>query len=269
MELGRRAPRPCGVNTPIRFGLVLLGAFVLAACSMGPGSGSALEGRTFLSTAVTDGGEPFDLVPDTQIRLAFADGQLSASAGCNSIGGTYRVDGGTLVFEGGGMTEMGCDPDRHAQDDWLSELLGSRPAISLAGNDLTITAGGTVIGLLDREVAQPDLALAGTLWTVDALISGDAVSSVPDGASATLRFNDDGTVEVNTGCNSGQGGFEVDGAQLRFIEVTVTETACDGVRSALEAAVLPILGADELTFAIDANRLTLMAGDAGLGLAGT
>ena len=38
---------------------------------------------------------------------------------------------------------------------------------------------------------------------------------------------------------------------------------------ALEAAVLLVLGADELGYTIDASRLTLMAGDNGLGLAGS
>jgi len=240
--------------------------FLLAACSVG--AGPSLDGRTFLSTSVTDGGAPFDLVPETQIRLSFTDGQIGASAGCNTIGGTYRVEGGVLIFEGGGMTEMGCDPDRHAQDDWLSGLLGSRPMISLAANELTITAGGTVVELLDREIADPDLPLAGTLWTVESVISGDAVSSIPAGATATILFGEDGRVELNAGCNSGSGRFEVSGETLRLVDVAVTDMACPGAAGELEAIVLPILGAEALSYAIEAGSLTLMAGDDGLGLRG-
>ena len=92
------------------------------------------------------------------------------------------------------MTEMGCDPALHDQDEWLSQFLGSDPQIALDGDELTLTSGGVTITLLDREVADPDLPLVGTTWTVTSIISGDAVSTVPDGAEATFEFADDGTV---------------------------------------------------------------------------
>ena len=246
--------------------LVLL----LAACSgnPAPGASNGLDGRAFLSTSVTDGGADRPLVDGTQIRISFDDGAIGASAGCNTIGGTYRIEDGVLVFEGGGMTEMGCDDARHAQDDWLSEFLGSRPTVTQSGSDLQLSSEGTVITFRDTEVAEPDLPLTGTTWTVDSLISGEAVSSVPNGAEATLTFTDDGRVEVNTGCNQGSGRFEVTNGTLRFVDVGVTEMACGGPGGQLEAAVLPLLGADELSWAIDAGTLSLMAGNQGLALRG-
>jgi len=245
------------------FGLVLL----VAACA--PPAGSALDGRTFLSTGVTVDGEPFDLVEDTRIQLTFGpDGQIGASAGCNSIGGTYRIDGTALVFEGGGMTEMGCDPERHAQDDWLSELLGSRPAITLAGNDLTVPAGTPVVKLVEREVALPDLGLIGPLWTVDSIITGDAVASI-GGATATLRFNADGIVDIASGCNTGWGTYDVDGDTIAFSDIVTTDMACAGPADALERAVLGVLGAGTLSATIDAERLTLTDGTDGLSLIGS
>lgn len=247
--------------------ILVLVAVTLAACSAGAGSG--VDGREFLSTSVTDGGAPMNLVAGTRIRLSFDNGQLGASAGCNSIGGDYRVEDGVLVFEGGEMTEMGCDPDRSAQDEWLVAFLGSRPTAALDGADLVLTSGSTIVALTDREVAEPDLPLAGTTWTVDTIISGDSASSVPEGAVATFTFSADGRVEVRTGCNTGSGTYEATDDQLRFTEVAVTEMACDGAAGALEAAVLPILGADSVQYAIDAARLTLQAGSNGLGLAGS
>jgi heat shock protein HslJ len=246
----------------------LILVLLLAACSAVPGAGDPLDGHEYLSTSVTEDGADRPLVEGTRIRISFDDGQLGASAGCNTMGGTYRIEGGVLVFEGGGMTEMGCDEPRHAQDDWLMGVLGSRPTVAQSGTDLTLSADGTVITLQDREVAEPDLPLTGTIWTVDSIISGEAVSSVPGGAVATITFSDDGQVEVNTGCNQGAGRFEVTNGTLRFIDVAVTEMACDGPGGQLEAAVLPVLGADGLTWAIDAGTLTLMAGNIGLGLRG-
>jgi heat shock protein HslJ len=252
----------------LRTSLVL--AILLAACSAVPGGGgAALDGHEFLSTSVTEDGADRPLVDGTRIRISFDDGQLGASAGCNTMGGTYRIEGGLLVFEGGGMTEMGCDDERHAQDDWLMGFLGSHPTVAQSGTDLTLSAGGTVITLQDSEVAEPDLPLTGTTWTVDSLISGAAVSSVPDGAVATITFSDDGRVEVNSGCNQGGGRFEIADGTLRFVDLIFTEMGCEGPGGQLEASVLAVLGADGLTWAIDSGNLTLMAGDNGLVLRGT
>jgi heat shock protein HslJ len=123
--------------------------------------------------------------------------------------------------------------------------------------------------LLDREVADPDLPLTGTTWTVISIISGDAVSTVPDGATATFEFADDGTVSVNTGCNTGSGRYELDGTTLRFVDVAVTEMACGGPGGQLESFVLSILGADGLEITIEAGSLTMMTGTDGLGLTGS
>lgn len=244
----------------------ILLVLALTACSGMPGP--TLDGSEWLSTAVTEDGADRPLVDGTRIRLGFTDGQLGASAGCNTMGGGYRIEGGRLVFEGGGMTEMGCDDERHAQDDWLFEFLGSQPSVAQEGDKLTLTSGGTVIAFQDRETAEPDLPLVGTTWTVDSIISGDAVSSVPGDAVATLVFTDDGRVEVDTGCNTGGGTYEVADGTLRIREVVTTLIGCGGTAGQLEAAVMAVINAEELDFAIDAGTLTLMAGDHGLGLRG-
>jgi len=255
----------------LRRPLVLVTVLVLAACTDAPGGagGNPLDGHEYLSTSVTEDGADRPLVDGTRIRIGFDDGQIGASAGCNTMGGTYRLEGGVLVFEGGGMTEMGCDEPRHAQDEWLIGFLGSGPTVVQSGTDLTLSADGTVITLQDSEVAEPDLPLTGTTWTVDSIIFGDAVSSVPNGAVATITFGDDGSVEVNPGCNQGVGRFEASDGTLRFVDLAVTEMACDGPGGQLEAAVLPVLGADGLTWAIDSGTLTIMAGNNGLGLRGS
>ena len=246
---------------------IILPVILLAGCS---GAAPAqLEGRTFISTGVTDKGVARLLVPGTEIRLTFnRDAQLGMNAGCNHLGGTYRMDGSTLRFEGGAMTEMGCDEPRHKQDDWVSAFLGSRPTVALAGNDLVLTAGDVVIRLLDREIADPDLPLVGPTWTVNSIVTGDAVSSIPDGVVATLTFSADGRVAVATGCNQGGGSYAVEGNRIRFAEIALTKMACDAARGQMEAAVLAVLGAEALTYAIEAGSLTLQAGAQGLVLGG-
>ena len=188
------------------FRLALVAA-VLSGC--GPSSPPPFDGTEWLSTAVTEDGADRPLVDGTRIRVSFTDGELAASAGCNTMGGAYRIEEGLLVVEGGAITEMGCDEERHAQDDWLFGFLGSQPAIAQEGDKLTLTSGETVIALQDREVAEPDLPLTGTTWTVDTILAGDAATSVPADLVATLIFNRDGTVEIAAGCSPGTGTYEV------------------------------------------------------------
>jgi heat shock protein HslJ len=244
-------------------------ALLAVACSGTAAVPQPLEGRTFLSTSVTKGGADRPLVPGTQVRIGFTDGRIGLSAGCNIIGGTYRVDGARLVVDAAGMTEMGCDPARHAQDDWLTNFIGSRPTLRLTGNDLVLDADGTVVTLADRKVAEPDLALVGPTWTVSSIVSGDAVSSIPDGIVATLQFAADGGVRVRTGCNEGTARAQVDGGTIRFSDIALTKRACEGAAAQMEVALLAVLRADQVSYRIDSSALNLAAGGRGLQLGGT
>jgi heat shock protein HslJ len=94
------------------------------------------------------------------------------------------------------------------------------------------------------------------------------VSSIPDGVTATLAFDQAGRVAVHTGCNQGGGSYAVEGNRIRFGDIVLTKMACDRDRGEMEAAVMAVLEADNLTYAIDAGSLTLQAGAQGLVLAG-
>jgi heat shock protein HslJ len=249
---------------------ITAGLALILLMAIGAGCSAAaspqLAGRAFLSVAVTDGGADRPLVAGTRIRLDFRGTDLGASAGCNSIGGTWSTQGGKLVFDGASMTEMGCDDARHAQDDWLVELLGSRPTIRLNGNELTLESGTIVVRLLDREVVEPDLVLVGPTWTVESIITGDAVSSIPGGAVATLVFKGDGTVDINAGCNRGGATWTAVGGGLKVENIGLTKMACEGPGGQLESAVIEVLGAGTIGASIDASVLTLRSGANGLQL---
>ena len=275
-------PMNAHTNGLVRLGLASL-TLLLVACSQVPGASPTpspspapsptpspvppvgLTGRIFLSTGVTIDGQPFALVAGTRIRLVFDNGTLSASAGCNIIGGDLDIDGDTLHFSGASMTEMGCDAPRHAQDDWLVTFLSSSPTFVLDGFDLKLTSGTTVVTLLDREIAEPDQQLVGPTWSLASCIDGDVVSSVPMGIGAAITFNDDGTFSANFGCNSGGGSYAIDGDSITFSDVIMTKMACGGAAGQVESAVLMVIGAEgPITFTIDADSLTLMAGPLGL-----
>lgn len=248
--------------------LLLTVPLLLSGCvAATAGSGPDLDGRTFLSTDVTDAGNPHPLVDGTRIRISFHDGQIGLSAGCNSMGGAYVVRNGLLDVTDLSQTDMGCDPDRMTQDEWLAGLITSGPTIRLDGNDLRIKEGDTLIKLLDREVADPDRSLVGPIWTVASVISGDAVVSVPDGVVATLSFTDDGQVLIDTGCNGAGGMYSVgDDGTITFSDIVSELKLCLDERNAMEVSVMAVLNAGEATYSIEADLLTLSAGEQGLQL---
>jgi heat shock protein HslJ len=241
------------------------------ACNLLPGGGTPeLAGREFLSTSVTVGGVEQPMVDGTRLRLGFdEDHMLAAHAGCNHFGARYRIEAGVLSITDGAMTEMACEPPLMEQDDWIFAFLGSQPLIELTGAELVLEDGDTVVTLLDREVADPDLPLIGPVWTVTAVIEADAVSSVPADVRATLVFTEGGLVMVTTGCNSGQGGVEIRETTILFGELALTRQACDGAAGEMEEAMLTVLSADVVRYEVDASLLDLSIAGFGLQLTGS
>lgn len=238
----------------------------MAACAHSPIRPS-LDDRVFLSQRVTVGGAPRELVEGTQLALQFhADRRVSASAGCNTMSAGYRIDGGVLVIRDAAVTEIGCATERHAQDEWYFGFLGSRPAITIAGNELVLDGGGTRIEYLDQEEATPDLPLSGPAWTVDTIIAGDAAMHANWSTPAILRFREGGRLDAFTGCNSAWGNYRVEGETIAFDSIGVTRRGClDEDLRRLEAAVLGVLTSEQpVTWEITVDRLSLRGEDVGL-----
>jgi heat shock protein HslJ len=245
--------------------LVLPALAAVAACGPGAGadgssggvSAADLDGRTFLSTSATSAGQPHELVPGTRIQLTFEDGRVSANAGCNQMSGAYTLDGATLVVDSLATTQMGCDPARHAQDEWLSGLLTGRPSIALTGDDLTIATATEELRLQDRRVADPNRPLIGTTWKVESIITPDAVSSVAGGEKAAFTFATHGGVNGNTGCNEFAGTFEQTSDTITFGQVAMTKMACTGGADTMERAVLALFDGRPVAYKIEADQLTM------------
>lgn len=241
--------------------LVAAALFVVACGSGGTPSPSpaSLGGRTFLSTQV----QGHDLVAGTQVRLSFKDGRIGISAGCNSMSGTYQIVDGRLATGNMAGTEVGCEPPLMAQDQWVGAFI-SGATLTLAGDTLTLRNGDVTMTLTDREVADPDRPLEGTRWVVDGIVSGDAVSSVPQGVTAAVTITNR-QFHVETGCNTGGGSVQMTDTHLTVGPLALTKKACAVDAMALERAVTSVLSG-EVAYTIEADVLTLTAGRAGLTL---
>ena len=245
----------------------------LAACNDSNSSGSSasptpsppttdqLNGHAFVSTDVTG----YDLVADSQIRLAFEGSSLSANAGCNAMSGAYTIQDGDLMLGAElASTQMACQPGLMSQDTWLAAFLKAGPAITTEGSALTLAAGDVVMTFEDEAVASPSPALTGTKWTLDAVIQGESVSSVStDVAPPTLVIGDQGEAVIFTGCNRGHATVAIADTTLTFGPAGLTKKACPGDAGALETAVVTLLDG-EVTYVLDGRRLTLTKGAQGL-----
>ncbi|NEA34128.1 META domain-containing protein [Streptomyces sp. SID13031] len=236
------------------------GVMLMSACGSESSAGGSLDGQSFLSVTVTEGGKAKQLAPNTRIQLQFLDdGRLSANAGCNSMGGKVATGGGKLAVKDLATTDMGCDPPRHAQDDWLAKLLQDEPTWALAADKLTVSKGDTQLVLQNRETAQPDKPLDSTRWSLETVVSGQTASHPIDAGKAHLTFNGE-RVTGSTGCNDFQGVVARTGNKVTFGELSVTTAECLDEPAKLEQSVISKLSG-ELTYSIEADRLQLRAAD--------
>lgn len=227
-----------------------------------------LNGRTFVSTAVTG----HELVPGTEITLGFEENGLGVKAGCNSMGGAYALEDGTLRWAAAPATTMiGCEAPLQSQDEWLTDFLSGGAKITADGERLTLARDGVTIELREGTGAHTPPPIAGTNWTLETIGGRDGTAaSVPAGVEPpTLRFAD-GRAEVFAGCNRGGGAAELrDDGFVVFGPLALTQMACDEPAMRLEQLVTAILqgrvalgfdGDGNLTVANDGRHLVFRAG---------
>jgi len=245
--------------------LVLSGLVAVGCAGTTDAEDPTPQGREFVSVNVT--GDP--IPGGGPMTLGFADGQISAFAGCNRGSGAVDLTGGRLRTGDLAMTMMGCPPPRDAADGWLSRFLSAEPSWTLTGDDLTLSTDAGTVTLRDRKVVNPDRPLVGTAWRVDTLVTADAVttSAALDSSRPMLTLSADGTASGFTGCNQFNGRAEIsedsEGSQpgtVDFGPLATTRRACEGDLDEIEKAVLRVLDG-RVEYSIDADRLTLTGAD--------
>ncbi|GAA3384560.1 META domain-containing protein [Cryptosporangium minutisporangium] len=247
---------------------------LVAACGPAEGSESPatdrpddpLAGKVFRSVAVTEDGADRPLATDVPITLRFGtDRTINVQAACNQISGPVTIDGDRLRVGDLMTTEMGCDPPRMAEDEWLSAFFRATPTWRLAARDLVLATDRTEIRFAPFESTSPPVI--GTRWVVTGLVSGESVGSVPAGVEAFLTF-DENRVTGSTGCNRLSGSVALESAEVRFGPVVTTKMACGGGADATERAVLAVLNAGTVRMSLESGTLRLTAGEKGLMLEG-
>lgn len=244
---------------------VLATAAASGACSNSTpdvieGPAADLVGRTFIGDDVTVNDKPYRLVPGSTLRISFDQGAIGASAGCNSMSGRAEWGNGFLAIDGQtlSMTEMGCKAALMDQDTWFADFLTSAPKLLSSDTTLTMTSDDAVIVLADEKTAVPDVALAGTTWRLDSIMTAGSVSSVPSGVESTLQLDDDGALVVFLGCNTGRAAYSVSSGLLTIEPLATTKKACPPPASDVETELAGFLRGD-VAYSIDGTSLLLTA----------
>ena len=84
-----------------------------------------------------------------------------------------------------------------------------------------------------------------------------------------LSFTPDGQVLFEAGCNTGTASVVVDGATMQISDVSLTERDCRLELAEVEAEILAVLAAGDISYTQDAGVLVLRAGTNVLSLQGT
>ena len=232
-----------------------------------PVTTAELEGTSYVSTSVTGR----ELVDGTELSLNFEGGRLAASAGCNTIGGTYTLDDGKLTQGEAIRTQMSCGAETDAQEQWLAELLSEGATVTLLDYTLTLTTADEKLVFKKQTKPTGPPPIVGTLWTLTSTMErGGAASSVPAGVRPpTLQIGEDGNAAIYTGCNRGNGPAKVADGFVTFGPLGMTRMACQGAAGELEKKVLEVLdgkaaagfsGEGDLSLAKDGNSLLFRAG---------
>jgi heat shock protein HslJ len=115
---------------------LLLALPLLTACASVPAGSDSLAGSTWRFTAI-DGAAP---VSD-RAELEFLADRISASVGCNGMGGEWQAKNGKLITGPFMSTQMYCD-GLMEQERAVARTIEAQPSYTLNGDRLVLTGGG-------------------------------------------------------------------------------------------------------------------------------
>jgi heat shock protein HslJ len=196
---------------------------VLAACAE-PGEPAASDPTedAWELRSGTLGGEPIPMVDGHPITLTFTEDGAGGTAACNGYGGSYTVSGEGITFSELGQTEMACFPEETMESEQQYLMALSRvETFSLTEDSLTLAGESVELDFVALPPV-PTSDMTGTVWVLDGLVQGEAVSSV-SGEQATLELFSDESMLGSTGCRTLSGNYIISGA-----EVILTDFRAEG-----------------------------------------
>ncbi len=166
-----------------------------------------------------------------QYTLQFQDeGRYAVRADCNTGGGSYEIDNGTLKLAPGAMTLAACPPG--SKSDRYLELLFAASAFRLEEGRLELTSASGERMLFE---AQREISLPGTAWLVRAYNNGrGGVVSILQNSRLSALFSTDRRILGFAGCNDYSASAEISGSEITIGPALSTRKACDRPRGIMQ-----------------------------------
>lgn len=240
---------------------LLAGLALVSVACLGSDFEDSIEGSWKLTSGTIDGTE-IPLIDSHPITINFERDMVNGTASCNSYGGGYQLSGSSITFEPLAMTEMACHPPETMEAESMYGEALTQVSTVVLDNGLTLRGPGVELVF---EALEPvsDADLTNTVWVLDGLVSGDAVSSVL-GERATLEFFTDGSALGGTGCRTFAGQYTINGAEVLMTDLAADGHECEPDLADQDSHVLAVLG-DGFRIEIEGNILRLWSqGDEGL-----
>lgn len=231
----------------------------LAACGMLGSDGAELDGDWVLRSGSVDG-RPLALDADRVVTLRIDGDEVGGTAACNIYGGTIERSGSSIAIGALSMTEMACDEATMALESAYLAGLSAVTSADRAGSSLLLE-GPNVELTFALDVPEPDAALVGTTWSLESMVTAEAVTSVL--GPATLVLEEDGTMHGSTGCRDFTARYELSGSDLRVSDLAADPVECEEGIGSQDAHVLETF-AGQVRLAIEGNRLSMSGTDRGL-----
>lgn len=236
---------------------LILPLLTVAACGGGEPAGGPFDptGAWELVSGESDG-TPLPLVDGFRITLIVEGGQAGGTAACNSYGGEIALDGSSFALGQIARTEMYCFPDEVMESEAAYlDALARVDSGARDGDALTLTGPGVELAFTALPPV-PTSDLTGTVWELDALVDGDAVSSV-GGGPATLELTGDGRMAGSTGCRTFTGEWVARGDEIQVTSLAMEGECAPGLE-AQDGHVIGVLS--RFTATVDGGTLTLASG---------
>jgi heat shock protein HslJ len=227
-----------------------------------PGGAESYDGTWELVEGQGPEGE-VTIVTGYRITLTINGQDAGGTAACNSYGGNADIEGTSFRFGGGGMTDMGCEPDVMEAEAAYISALQAADSIARDGDRLTLTGTDTELRF-EIEPPLPTAELTDTIWKLESLIYGTGADGTAASAEpAELLIKSDGTLTGTTGCRDLYGEWQEDGDEITFTTFGA-EGNCPKELRDQDGHVVQVLG-DGFVPTIEEDRLTVISqGNLGL-----
>jgi heat shock protein HslJ len=215
-------------------------AVVATSCSLtgGDTANGGLGNTSWIVTSI--GGQ--GTIADARPTMVFdPGGTVSGTNGCNTYSGRFATDGDKITIGQTASTAMGCEADRSAQESAFNAAFGAATTWKQAEDGTLHLTGGAEIVAVPAGAAPSSSAAGGTASLVDTSWTATSINGVAVGAIVpTLKF-DPGTASGNSGCNTYNGTYRVDGKTIAFGPLISTKMACVGAGNDVESAFVAAL----------------------------